>query len=177
MLPRQVFEKDTPGFDIMIVLVLHVAEETSKVIAAFAGACKALLSTMRSAAVLAWLVSTAVRAAASGFEPREGIVMTGCTADGGSVRQKLCAAKALLGQLVVSGHVGGKRWGPTESVLCSLLLCAQLSDATSDSAVCSQQPSVCREEGGCNGDIVVQDSLKLLNGLLWGNAGNCKLFR
>eukprot|EP00891_Asterochloris_glomerata_P008864 jgi/Astpho2/8864/fgenesh1_pg.00129_%23_44_t len=36
---------------------------------------------------------------------------------------------------------------------------------------------IVREEGGCNGDIVVQDSLELLNSLLWGNAGNCKLFR
>ncbi len=49
--------------------------------------------------------------------------------------------------------------------------------AMSEMTACSQQPHVCREEGGCNGDIVVQDSLELLNSLLWGNAGNCKLFR
>ena len=64
-----------PGFNIMTVLGLHVAEQTSKEIAAFAGACKGLLSMIRSAAKLAHLLSTAVRAAASPFEPQEGIIV------------------------------------------------------------------------------------------------------
>ena len=74
MLPMH-FGKGIPGRNMVTVLVLHVAEQTSKEFAAFAGACKGLLGIVRSAAVLVNMLSTDMKAAASPFEPMLGVVV------------------------------------------------------------------------------------------------------
>ena len=76
MLPVQ-FEKGIPGFDMVTVLVLLLQEHTSKERgrAAFAGVFKGQLGVVVSAAVLGYMLSTAIKAAASPFEPLLGIVV------------------------------------------------------------------------------------------------------